>query len=150
MLGIIREDRQVVFSQSLEDPGTEDRGQGLVTEEISRRFHFPQTYYEDPKPIVPPPTSDREKQPRKLQVQTRSMRVDKWVQKQALGAWRRVAIRDSSKGKIFVDILHRIIWLWDCKEPEARRWHLVVRREIDSPEEIIYSLSNASLDTQAE
>jgi SRSO17 transposase len=109
-----------------------------------------QVYYEDPKPIVPPPTSERGKQPSKLQAQTRSMRVDAWVRKQAPGAWKRVALRDGSKGKIFVDILHRIIWLWDGKEPEARRWHLVVRREIDSPKEIKYSLSNASLDTPTE
>ena len=74
----------------------------------------------------------------------------RWVRKQAPGAWKRIAIRDSSKGKIFVDILHRIIWLWDGKETEARRWHLVVRREIDSPEEIKYSLSNAPLDTPTE
>jgi hypothetical protein len=83
------------------------------------------------------------------------MRVDTWVQKQATGAWKRVAIRDSTKENVFVDILHsdilhRIIWLWDGKKPEARRWHLVVRCEIDSPEEIKYSLSNASLDTRAE
>jgi SRSO17 transposase len=109
-----------------------------------------QVYYENPKPIVPPPTSERGKQPSKLQAQTRSMRVDAWVRKQAPGAWKRVALRDGSKGKIFVDILHRIIWLWDGKEPEARRWHLVVRREIDSPKEIKYSLSNASLDTPTE
>ena len=107
-------------------------------------------YYEDPKPIVPPPTSEKGKKPKKLQAQTRSMRVDRWVRKQAPGAWKRIAIRDSSKGKIFVDILHRIIWLRDGKEAEARRWHPVVRREIDSPEEIKYSLSNASLDTSTE
>ncbi|GAB6194024.1 hypothetical protein JCM39068_37760 [Desulfocastanea catecholica] len=47
--------------------------------------------------------------------ETVSMRVDRWARKQAPGAWKRIAIRDGSKGKIFVDILHRIIWLWDDK-----------------------------------
>jgi len=109
-----------------------------------------QLYYEDPRPVVPPPTSSRGKQPSKLQAQTRSMRVDEWVRKQAPEAWKRVEIRESTKGKIVVDILHKIVWLWDGKEVEARRWHLVVRREIASPEEIKYSLSNADLATSTE
>jgi SRSO17 transposase len=107
-------------------------------------------YFENPKPIIPPALSNRGKKPGKLQAQTRSIRVDKWIQKQALGAWKRIAIRDSTKGKIFVDILHRVVWLWDGKEAEARRWHLVVRREIASPEKIKYSLSNAPFDTPTE
>ncbi len=48
-------------------------------------------YFEDPKPAVPTPTSPRGKQPSKLQAQTRSMRVDNWVRKQAPEAWQRVA-----------------------------------------------------------
>jgi len=107
-------------------------------------------YFENPRPIVPPPTSNQGKKPSKLKAQTRSIPVDKWIKKQAPGAWKRVAIRESTKGKIFVDILHRIIWLWDGEESEARRWHLVVRREINSSETIKYSLSNAPLDTPTE
>ena len=86
-----------------------------------------QVYYEDPKPIVPPPTSERGKQPSKLQAQARSCELIHLTGSKPPGAWKRVAIRDGFKGKIFIDILHRIIWLWDGKEPEARRWHLVVR-----------------------
>ncbi|XOF32986.1 MAG: hypothetical protein ACL93V_13335 [Candidatus Electrothrix sp. YB6] len=38
-------------------------------------------------------------------------------------------------------------WLWDGKEAEARKWHLVVRREVKSPKKIKYSLSNAESNT---
>ena len=38
-------------------------------------------YYEDPKPLAPPPASERGEKPKKLHAQTRSMRVDRWVQK---------------------------------------------------------------------
>jgi hypothetical protein len=78
------------------------------------------------------------------------MRVDTWIKKQCVGSWKRVAIRDSTKGRIFVDIWHRMIWLWDGKETEARKWHLIVRREVNSPEKIKYSLSNAPHDTPTE
>ncbi len=104
-------------------------------------------YYEDPKPIVPLPKSNKGKKPSKLQAQTRSIRVDRWVAKQSPKAWKRVEIRESTKGKLLVDILHREVWVWDGKESIARKWHLVVRREINSPEKIKYSLCNAPSNT---
>ena len=48
-----------------------------------------------------------------------------------------------------VDILPRRGWLWDGHEPQARPWHLLVRREGDIPTEIKYSLRNAPADTPA-
>jgi SRSO17 transposase len=104
-------------------------------------------YYEDPKPIVPLPKSNKGKKPSKLQAQTRSIRVDRWVAKQSPKAWKREKIRESTKGKLLVDILHREVWVWDGKESIARKWHLVVRREINSPEKIKYSLCNAPSNT---
>ena len=69
--------------------------------------------------------------------QARSIRVDnRWVTKQSPKAWKRVELRESTKGKLLVDILHRQIYVWDGKESCARKWHLVVRREINSPEKI--------------
>jgi hypothetical protein len=64
--------------------------------------------------------------------------------------WQRIAIRDSTKCNIFVDILHRVIRLWDGKEAEVRLWYLAVRREITSPKWNKYSLSNAPFDTPTE
>lgn len=57
-------------------------------------------YYEDSKPIEPPPTSEKRKRASKLLAQARAMQVDIWVRSQALGAWKHIAIQDSSKGKI--------------------------------------------------
>ena len=101
-------------------------------------------YLEDPKPIVPAAKSGRGRKPSKLKAQTRACRVDKWVAKQPEELWQRVKVRDSTKGKLLVDILHQRVWLWDGKENKARKWHLVVRREITSPKKKKYSLSNAS------
>ncbi len=60
-----------------------------------------------------------------------------------------MTLRDSSKGKLRVEILHRRVWLWDGKEAKAHQWHLLVRREIGSPETIHYTLSNAPAGTSA-
>lgn len=51
--------------------------------------------------------------------------------------------RDSTKGPLQVDSLQRRVWLWDGHEPHARPWHVIVRREVDTPTAIKYSLSNA-------
>lgn len=104
-------------------------------------------YYEDPNPAVPPPSSSKGKKPSKLQAQARAIRVDRWTDKQSPNAWKRVKVRMSTKGKLVVDILHREVWVWDGEESQARKWHLVVRREVNSPEKRKYSLSNAPSNT---
>jgi SRSO17 transposase len=46
-----------------------------------------------------------------------------------------------------VEVIHRQVWLWDKHGPTAHRWHLMVRREVNSPATIKYSLSNADEQT---
>ncbi len=66
--------------------------------------------------------------------------------------WRRVEIRDSSKGLMVAEFLHKRVWFWD-RETEPRLWHLIIRR---IPKEdgvgwnYKYSLSNAPLKTPTE
>jgi len=56
-------------------------------------------------------------------------------------------LRNSSKGKLRVEVLHRRVWLWNDREAQAHQWHLVVHHEVDSPETIKYTLSNAPVET---
>lgn len=58
-----------------------------------------------------------------------------------------MALRESTRGQLRVEVLHRRVWLWNGREEQARHWHLIIRREIGKPEEIKYSLSNAPADT---
>jgi SRSO17 transposase len=106
-------------------------------------------YLEDPQPIIPPAKTPRGRPPTVLQAQTPALRVDRWVQQQPATAWQPVTLRDGTKGPLRVDILHQRVWLWDGEEAQARQWRLIVRREIDDPTEIKYSLSNAAADTPA-
>ncbi len=104
-------------------------------------------YLEDPQPAVPPPVTTRGRPPTALQAQTPALRVDHWAQQQPASAWQPVTLRDGAKGPLHVDILHRRVWLWDGQETQAREWHLIVRREVASPDDIKYSLSNAPVET---
>ncbi len=104
-------------------------------------------YLEDPRPVVPKSTSTRGRPRTRRQAQTERLRVDQWAKAQPEAAWQCLTLRDSSKGKLRVQILHQRVWLWDGKEAQAHQWHLIIRREIDAPETLKYTLSNAPAPT---
>jgi len=104
-------------------------------------------YLENPQPAIPERTSAKGRKPTSPVAQTSSVRVDKWVASQPDTAWKRMNLRQSTKGRKYVDVMHRLVWLWDHKESEAHCWHLIVRREINARNDIKYSLSNALPDT---
>jgi len=99
-------------------------------------------YLEDPKPFIPATKPGKGRKPKKLKAQTEPIRVDKWAEKQPNDRWQRTYVRDTTKGKLRVDILHQRVWLWDGEESKAHCWHLIARRELGK-KKIKYSLSNA-------
>jgi len=104
-------------------------------------------YLEDPHPVVPERRTARGRKPTSPVAQTPSFRVDEWVASQPGSAWKRMNLRQSTKGRKYVDVMYKMVWLWDQKEATAHCWHLIVRREINARNDIKYSLSNASHDT---
>ena len=107
-------------------------------------------YIEDPSPYLPERKSKKGRKPTELKSDAEPLQVKKWVERQPESAWRRITVRDTTKGKLVVDILHQMVWLWDGKESSARHWHLVVRREIKSPHKKKYSLCNVHITTSVE
>ena len=91
-------------------------------------------YLENPQPIVPDNVTGKGRTPKNLKAQTDPIRVDRYTENQPDYAWRHIRVRESTKGALSVDILHKHVWLWDGHEQRARRWHLVVRREGNSQE----------------
>ena len=104
-------------------------------------------YVDDPHPGVPPAQTRHGRPPARLQAHAPAVRVDRWAEQQPVEAWQPVTLRNGTKGVLRVEILHRTVWLWDGEEPQARPWQVIVRREIGTPTEIKYSLSNAPADT---
>jgi SRSO17 transposase len=108
-----------------------------------------QIYMEDPAPCVPE-KKGRGKKPTLLQAQSASQRVDAWAAAQPPERWQKVTVRPGTKGEVRVEALHSRVWLWDGREEKARFWHVVVIREVSSPETIKYVLSNAPAETSLE
>jgi SRSO17 transposase len=104
-------------------------------------------YLQDPRPQWEERKGPKGRSTRRLQTQERAIQAEDWVNAQPSPDWRRVTLRESTQGQLRVEILHRRVWLWDGREEQARHWHLIVRREIASPKEIKYTLSNAQAQT---
>ena len=76
-----------------------------------------------------------------------SVRVDEWSSSQPDSAWQKVWVRRSTKGELQVEALHQRVWVRENRHSTARRWHLILTRELGSANTSKYSLSNASADT---
>jgi SRSO17 transposase len=98
---------------------------------------------EDPDPRVPAPASGRGRPSNKLRAAATPVTVEELVKGLDPRAWTRQILREGTRGTLQVEIVTRRVWVWDGEEPRARPWHLVLRREVESPETIKYSLSNA-------
>jgi len=118
----------------------EDRGETFVADIHSNR----QIYVHDPAPYLPAQKAGHGRPRLRHHSEATSIEVRKWVKRQPASAWREEILRDTTKGELTVEVLHRRVWLWDKQSATARCWHLLVRREINSPATIKYSLSNAS------
>lgn len=108
-------------------------------------------YFEDPKPFVPPKSSDKGRKPIRLKASVKGIRVDKWLAKQPDTVFEKITVRDTAKGALVAQFLQRTIWLWDGKSPEAEKVHLIIRTDKGQSQSTIkYSVSNASPETSIE
>jgi SRSO17 transposase len=69
------------------------------------------------------------------------LRVDEWLSNQPVTAWRRVVVRHTTKGCLAVEAIDRNVWV--RKGNSFVQWRLFIRREIDNPAEISFSVTNA-------
>lgn len=77
-------------------------------------------------------------------------RVDEWLREQPSNRWTEVTTREGTRGTIRYEVLHARVWFYAGKHEPPRQWHLLVRREIDTPRKVKYTLSNAPADLPLE
>lgn len=107
-------------------------------------------FLEEPKFSIPESKGKRGRKPQKLKAHIKPIRVDKLATKEPDTSWYKITLRPSTKGDIEVEIFHTHVWVWDGKEKQARKRHLIVQRNIISKSDYKYSLSNAPEDTSVE
>ena len=107
-------------------------------------------YLDDPAPYIPERKSVKGRTPSKYKTDVSGVEVQAWAAAQSEDAWQRITTRDTTKGKLRVDILVQRVWVWNKEEATARYWYLIIRREVGSKDTIKYSLSNAPEGTSSE
>lgn len=133
--------KEPLFLKTLDDEG----------EQFVADVHKDQSFYlEDPCPYIPDRQTVKGRTPSLYKTKSTRMVVEQWAASQPEDAWQRISIRDSTKGRLQVDILTQRVWVWLDQNQSVRQWHLVVRRETDSQKTIKYSLSNAPPETTPE
>jgi len=75
------------------------------------------------------------------------MRVDEWAKKQGPTRWKRVVMREGTKGSMHVEALHGRVWCYQGGGDRPHLWHLIVTRQ---PNRLKFSLSNAAPETTTE
>jgi len=133
--------KEPFFLKTLDDEG----------EQFVADVHKDQSFYlEDPCPYIPDRHSAKGRTPSLYKTESTRMVVEQWAASQPDDAWQRISTRDSTKGRVVVNILTQRVWVWLDQKQSVRQWHLVVRRETDSQKTIKYSFSNAPAETTPE
>jgi len=104
-------------------------------------------WLDQPDRAVAPSLPGRGRPAQKRQASGEPVTVESLVKGFTRADWTRCVLRDSTRGELRVDLAHRRVWLWDGEEATPRCWHLIVRREVKSPDTIKYTLSNAAAET---
>ncbi len=117
-----------------------DAGHEIFMADIHKDRHI---YLRDPAPYLPAQRTGKGRKRRRYQSDETAMEVQAWVKDQPADAWQRKTLREGEKGKLIVEVVHQRVWLWDKQSSTSQLWHLLVRREPDSPNTLKYSLSNA-------
>jgi len=96
----------------------------------------------DPEPTLPR-TRGRGRPAKKPRTDQPSQTVEQWAAQQPASAWKRISLRQGEKGALQAEYLQTSVWVWDGREERARRWRLLVRRELGANKPSHYVLSNA-------
>lgn len=84
--------------------------------------------------------------PSRYRVDQQSVRINEWAKRQPQSAWKKVVVRESTKGILEYEYLTIDCWIWEKDTKNVYRWRLVVRRSPVSKSDYKYSLSNVGKD----
>jgi len=106
-------------------------------------------YKEEPKIFLPEKKAGRGRTPTTYQTLASTQRIDKFEKELEKTVWKKVRIRKTTKGWLTAWIYCGQVWVWDGKEPKARKRTVIIRKTIGQQGEIVdtkYSLSNGTLE----
>ena len=100
-------------------------------------------FVEDPKPYLPRRKRKTGRKFTQLRSRNEGVKIEDLFANASSQQWKRVKVRESTKGTITVTACYQRVWLWDGEEKQARQWWAVCYRE-GRDGELKYFLSNAA------
>lgn len=88
-----------------------------------------QFYLEKPEFYLPERTSNRGRKPSKMRTNRKAVSAVKLKQQSEEHEWQKIAVRDTDKGKLWLDIIHKKIWVRCKKTNETFERELLITRE---------------------
>lgn len=112
--------------------------------DVHSDFHV---FLQQPRPYLPSKAPDsRGRTFTRYMVDEKPVRLDTWVKRQPQSAWKKLSVREGTKGAVQYEVLTQRIWVWEQDTRNCFHWHLVVRRNPVSKSDLKYSLCNAARD----
>jgi len=112
--------------------------------DIHSDFHV---YLEDPKPYLPEKTNNRGRPFQKYQTDKKSIEVGNLVSSFPVRSWKKVTLRDTTRGELKVRMCRCRVYVWDGESEKAKCWTLIVTKSLGANSDTKISLSNAPEET---
>jgi SRSO17 transposase len=118
-------------------------GENFVVD-IHCDFHV---YEKDPKPYLPQRTSNKGRPFTRYQSDQKSIEVQQLVKSLPTQAWKKVRLRQTTRGELMVRCCRMRVYVWDGESENTNCWNLIVTKTLGTNPDIKYSLSNKPKDT---
>ena len=98
-------------------------------------------YLKDPKPYIPRRRNKMGPKYKTLGSRVDGVRADSLLPQISDTEWKKIKVRDTTKGKLFTYAYRKRVYIWDGLEKEGRNWWIVITMEFQTGE-LKYFLSN--------
>jgi SRSO17 transposase len=117
----------------------DEMGETFVID-VHSDFHV---YLQDPKPYIPKKVSTRGPRPKKYKADQKSIEVRDVIKSISSHRWKKVSLRNTTRGPLKVRIFRLKVYVWDMKSKNAKCWYLIATKSMGSNPEVKISLTNA-------
>ena len=116
----------------------DEMGETFVVD-LHSDFHV---YLQDPKPYLPEKTNKPGRPFQKYQTDNESIEVRDIVNSLSVQRWKKVTLRDTTRGVLMVRICQLQVYVWDGESEKVKRWTLIVSKSLGNNPDTKISLAN--------
>jgi len=117
----------------------DEMGETFVVD-VHSDFHV---FLQDPKPYLPKKNAKRGRSPVRHRTDQESREVRKVVDSIPEGKWKRLTLRDTTRGVLKVSTCRLPVYIWDGDSDTVKEWTLIATKTIGDNPDLKISLTNS-------